>query len=225
MAIKNPRIDKDWREPIRRSEVSTDFSISLARVRWDFFATMTFAGNVPKPKKAYGLAWRWLQEYAVHCRVPYKRLLIALRGEEGEERGRFHFHCLLGGTATRNYQTTLHYLEWLWKSHTGGARVEVRQYDCALAGADYICKCLNPKVGLGANQYELSKYNFANSVTLSSSVIRLIAGIDESGLRRGGNGHMKKQGGATTFPLQSGRDALCDETPRMAAGMVVSGLA
>jgi hypothetical protein len=39
---------------------------------------------------------------------------------------------------------------------------------------------------LGKNAYELDKYSFANTVTLSSSVIRLIAGIDESGERRCG---------------------------------------
>ena len=58
--------------------------ISLARIQWDIFATLTFAGNVPKPNVAYGLAWRWLQELAKVYGVPYKRLLIALRGEEGE---------------------------------------------------------------------------------------------------------------------------------------------
>ena len=177
---KNPRIDRDWREPIRKSEVATDFCLSLARIEWDVFATMTFAGNVPRTSIAYGLAFRWLQETAKICRVPYNRLLIALRGEEGEFKGRFHFHCLVGGTATRNYHSLTHQMEHLWKISTGGARVEVRQYDRALASADYVCKCL------GANQYELNKYSFANSVTLSASVIRLITAIDASGERRGG---------------------------------------
>jgi hypothetical protein len=66
------------------------------------------------------------------------------------------------------------------KLQSGGARVDVRQYDRSLAGADYVCKCL------GANAYELNKYSFANTVTLSASVIRLIAGIDASGDRRCG---------------------------------------
>jgi hypothetical protein len=127
---------------------------------------------------AYGLAFRWLQELAKKCGVPYKRLLIALRGEEGEANGRFHFHCLVGGTTTRNYHTLQHQAEWLWKIQCGGARVDVRQYDRSLAGAEYVCKCL------GANAYELNKYSFANTVTLSASVIRLIAGIDASGDRR-----------------------------------------
>ena len=65
LMAKNPRIDRDWREPIRKSEVSTDFGLSLARIQWDAFATLTF-------------------------------------------KGRFHFHCLLGGTATRNYHSLIH---------------------------------------------------------------------------------------------------------------------
>jgi hypothetical protein len=66
---KNPRKDREWRDPIRKSEIATDFGISLARIQWDFFATPTFAGNVPKPQIAYGLAWRWLQELAKVCGV------------------------------------------------------------------------------------------------------------------------------------------------------------
>jgi hypothetical protein len=148
MASKNPRIDRDWREPIRRSEVAVDFGVSLARIQWDLFATLTFAGHtVPHRKIAYGLAFRWLQELAKKCGRPYNRLLIALRGEEGEENGRFHFHCLVGGTLTRNYHTLIHQAGWLWKIQTGGARVDVRQYDRSLAGAEYMVKCF------GANAY------------------------------------------------------------------------
>ena len=177
---RNPRIDRDLRTSIRKSEVATDFGLTLARIQWDVFATMTFAGNVPKPKIAYGLAYRWLQETAKVSGVPYNRLLIALRGEVGEATGRFHFHCLVGGTATRNYHTLGHQLEHLWKVSTGGARVDVRQYDRSRAGAEYICKCL------GANAYELNKFNFADTVTLSASVCRLITAIDASGDRRCG---------------------------------------
>jgi len=181
MASKNPRIDRDWRDPIRRSEIATDFGLTLARIQWDLFATLTFAGRtVLQPKIAYGLAFRWLQELAKKCGRPYNRLLIALRGEEGEENGRFHFHCLVGGTLTRNYHTLLHQAEWLWKIQTGGARVDVRQYDRSLAGAEYLVKCL------GANPYELNKFSFADTVTLSSSIFRLIAAMDRVYERRRG---------------------------------------
>ena len=214
---KNPRIDRDWREPIRRSEVSTDYGLTLARIRWDVFATLTFAGNVPRTQIAYGLAFRWLQETAKICRVPYNRLLIALRGEVGEVNGRFHFHCLVGGTATRNYVTLQHQLEHLWKSMSGGARVEVRQYDSSLAGAIYIAKCL------GANAYELNKYSFANTVTLSKSVVRLITAMDLVWERRRGkdtckNGLVTKAAGFNQAVPATSR--LYDETASQGAGMV-----
>src|ERR1035438_4408641 len=70
---KNPRMDRDWRDPIRKSETATDFGLSLARIQWDFFATPTFKGNVPRTNIAYGMAYRWLQEIAKVCGVPYNR--------------------------------------------------------------------------------------------------------------------------------------------------------
>jgi hypothetical protein len=213
---KNSRIDKDWREPIRRSEIATDFGITLARIQWDFFATPSFKGNVPHTNICYGMAFRWLQELAKVCGVPYNRLLIALRGEEGEKNGRFHFHCLVGETATRNYHTLEHQAEWLWKTISGGARVDVRQYDRSRAGADYISKCL------GANEYELGKYSFANTVTLSSSVRRCIAAMDRVYERRG-DLHMCKNGLVAKAPgfnqVVPGVSNLCDETVSVAAGI------
>jgi hypothetical protein len=177
---RNPRIDRNWRDPWSRSERLTDFALVLARVEWDLFCSPTFKGSVPRPSIAYGLVYRWCQDLAKHCQVPYKHLLLGIRGELGEKNGRFHLHCLVGGTNTRNYESLCHYGEWLWKRSTGGARIDVRRYDRSQAGAEYICKCL------GANAYELSKYNLALDVTLSDSVIRLITGIDSSGERRGG---------------------------------------
>ena len=176
---KNPRIDSNWRDRWSRSERLADFALILSRVQWDFFCSPTFKGSVPRPSIAYGLVFRWCQDLAKHCQVPYNRLLLGIRGELGEQNGRFHPHCLIGGTHTRNYESLAHYAEWLWKRSTGGARIDVRQYDRSQAGADYICKCL------GANLYELNKYNLALDVTLSDSVIRLITGIDSSGERRG----------------------------------------
>jgi len=207
---KNPRIDPDWHKPIWKSEVGTDFGISLARVPWEYFATHSFKGKVPRPNIAYGMAYRWLQDTAKICAVPYNRLLIALRGELGEQHGRFHFHCLVGGTATRNYHTLQFRLIGLWKLISGNARVDVRQYDRSQAGAEYVAKCL------GANAYELNKYSFADTVTLSASVIRLIASLDARGERRCGldrrkDGLVTKAAGHNPSGVP-GASNLCDET-------------
>ena len=179
MSSYNPRPDPDALLKIRKAVASQDYAITLARIRWDFFATLTFAGTVPRESIAYGLAFRWLRGVAEACDVkPYKRLISALRGEFGELGGRFHFHCLVGGTNTRNYITAGHALEHRWKVITNGGRVEVRQYNRTLAGAEYVSKCL------GANDYEAKKYAFANSVTLSHSVYRIVAGLDATMERR-----------------------------------------
>jgi hypothetical protein len=165
------------------------------------------------------MIFRLLQDFASVESVPYKRLLIALRGETGEKNGRFHFHFLVGGTTTRNNHATQYRLEHLWKTITGGARVDVRQYDRTKAGAEYIGKCL------GANTYELNKYSFADTVTLSSSVIRLIACLDERGDRRCGfnnrkNGAVVKTAGGCMTPTAS---SLNDET--LSCGSDTTGFA
>lgn len=191
---KNPRADRNWQESILARERSADFGFTLGRIKWDIFSTLTFQGTLPRPSICYGQAWRWLREVAEVCGVPYKSLLIALRGEHGESRGRFHFHCLVGGTSARNIITLAHRAEHLWKVANRGARVEVRPYDSTQAGAEYIAKCL------GANAYELNKFNLADSVTLSASVYRVIEIAERIGDRHC-RMHTCKNGGAMSPPL------------------------
>ena len=164
----NPRADYQWREAFRQRERLGDFAWTLSRIDWDIFSTLTFTNPVPRPHTCYGLAWQWCRALSEVGKVPYKNLLIALRGEQGEATGRFHFHCLVGGTATRNTISLCHQASYLWKGLARMARTDVRPYDRSRAGADYISKCL------GANEYELGKYSLADKVTLSRSVLRLI---------------------------------------------------
>lgn len=201
---RNPRPDRDWQKPWKKAEVGSAFAFTLARLEWDIFATLTFKGTLPRPAICYGMAYRWLRSIANAESVPYNHLLIALRGEEGEENGRFHFHCLVGGTSTRNNHTMRFRSIQQWKIIAGNPRVDVREYNRVLAGAEYVCKCL------GANLYELNKFNIANETTLSASVYRLIAAIDASGDRRCRQ-HNRKNG-----VVQIGAQApsmICDETP------------
>ena len=116
------------------------------------------------------MAWhgKWRRALGEVAKVPDNRLLIALRGELGEEHGRFHFHALVGGTTARNMTTFCHQAFWHWRRIAGCPRTEVRPYIRSLAGADYICKCL------GANAYEVGKFNWADQVTLSRSVFTLV---------------------------------------------------
>lgn len=108
-------------------ESSDILAYTLARIRWDVFGSLTFAGKVPRPRLAYGHAWRHLRWAAELNGRPYGRLLIALRQELGELNGRFHFHYLLGGTETCNAITLSHQLERAWKVQTG-AMADIRAY-------------------------------------------------------------------------------------------------
>jgi hypothetical protein len=156
------------------------YAYTLARVRWDVFGTLTFR-SVPSTKKAYGRAWAFMREAAELVQRPYSQLLIVLRAEFGEMTGRFHFHFLLGGTQTRNAITLSHQLEHRWFGLFGqGSISKCRPYDRSRAGVAYVTKCLG-KENWGANEYELGKFNLADTVTLSRSVFRVIRDTDRMG--------------------------------------------
>ena len=156
------------------------YAYSLARIRWDVFGTLTFR-SVPSAKRAYGRAWALMRLAAELVQRPYSQLLIALRAEYGEMTGRFHFHFLLGGTQTRNAITLAHQLEHRWFGLFGqGAIGKCRAYDRSRAGVAYVTKCLR-QGAWGANDYELRKFNLADTVTLSRSVFRVIRSLDRMG--------------------------------------------
>ena len=156
------------------------YAYSLARIRWDIFGTLTFR-SVPSAKRAYGRAWALMRRAAGLVQRPYSQLLIALRAEVGEMTGRFHFHFLLGGTQARNTITLAHQLEHRWFGLFGqGAISKCRPYDRSRAGVAYVTKCLS-QGAWGANDYELRKFNLADTVTLSRSVFRVIRSLDRMG--------------------------------------------
>ena len=156
------------------------YAYSLARIQWDVFGTLTFR-SVPSPKRAYGRAWAHMRQAAELVERPYSQLLIALRAELGEMGGRFHFHYLLGGTWTRNAIALAHQLEHRWFGMFGqGAIAKCRAYDRSRAGVEYVTKCLEEGVW-GANEYELRKYNLADTVTLSRSVVLVIEDLERMG--------------------------------------------
>src|SRR5262245_59570863 len=156
------------------------YAYTLARVRWYVFGTLTFR-SVPSRKIAYGRAWALMRRAAGLVQRPSSQLLIALRAELGEMAGRFHFHSLLGGTQTRYAITLAHQLEHRWFGLFGqGAISKCRAYDTSRAGVAYVTKCLSEGTW-GANDYELRKFNLADTVTLSRSVFRVIRDLDRMG--------------------------------------------
>jgi hypothetical protein len=191
----NPRADHFWKEKLQKRERFADFAYTLARIDWQLFTTHTFKNPMPRLSVQYDMYYRWLYQVSKVSKVPYGRILMALRGENGERGGRHHFHSLLGGVATGNIMTLRSQMMRLWKMTSGNADGDFRIYDGSLAGADYICKCLT-----GANEYELNKYSLAEETTLSKSVFRVVRTLDEMADRRCGklnrkNGQVSNVGG------------------------------
>ena len=164
---------------IHRRERFADFAHTLARVEWQFFNTHTFGNPLPKAYVRGSMFWRWARDVSEISKVPYKNLLIALRGEQGEIGARPHFHSLVGGVPTCNLMSLRSQMFRSWKMITGNADGDFRLYDRSLAGADYVCKALG-----GANSYEINKFSIADETTLSDSVTSLIRVLDAKGDRR-----------------------------------------
>lgn len=81
-----------------------------------------------------------------------------------------------------NEVTLAHQLEHRWFGLFGqGAISKHRPYDRSRAGVAYVMKCLNEGTW-GANDYELRKFNLADTVTLSRSVFRVNRNLDRMGV-------------------------------------------
>ena len=202
----NPRADHFWKEKLQKRERFADYAYTLARIDWQFFTTHTYKNPMPRLSVQYDIYYRWLYQVSKVSKVPYGRILMALRGENGERGGRHHFHSLLGGVATCNIMTLRSQMMRLWKITSGNADGDFRIYDRSLAGAEYVCKALT-----GANEYELNKYSLAEETTLSKSVFRVVRTLDEMADRRCGklnrkNGQVQKLAGHKT-PAQNELDA------------------
>ena len=135
---------------------------------------------MPRQETRFGMFYQWKREVSKISGNPQNRLLVALRAEVGEKGGRPHFHCLLGGVHSANIMALRSQLYRAWLIISNGSAADVRIYDRSLAGADYICKCL------GANAYELNKFNIADETTLSESVFHVVRILGEMSERRCG---------------------------------------
>ena len=84
-------------------------------------------------------------------------------------------------TSARNAITLAHQLEHRWFGLFGQDAIsKCRAYDRSRAGVAYVTKCLTEGTW-GANEYELRKFNLADTVTLSRSVFRMIRSVDRMG--------------------------------------------
>lgn len=145
---------------------------TLSRINWEVFGTLTFKALKPVPL-LYSYVWRLVRHVSDISGRPYRELLVAVRLERGEIGGRPHFHILLGGSKAPNLQTLgFQCVDW-WKKTLDGSRVEFRPYIPCGSAQEYLIKECGWTY-LGANGYEVGKFDQADDVTLSRSVFRCL---------------------------------------------------
>lgn len=182
------------------------YAHNLSLINWQLFGTLTFRDLAPT-NRLWACAWLHFQRMARQTCTPYGKLLICLRYELGEHGERPHFHYLMGGTPWRNHRALAHACQAEWRSRTGSI-VEVRPYDRDQSGAGYVVKCL------GANEYERRKFDTANQVEVSDSVLALMKRIrigvhaQDARIAQDGNGQVANldTGGDSFGPLPGVKD-------------------
>lgn len=176
------------------AQASKGFAFSLSLLPWDVFSTLTFKNPLPNERCRWRLAWRHLHQVSESLGVPYSRLLIALRSEHGELGDRPHFHFLIGECGASNNHTLAFEMAYQWKLLSQGHAVN-RAYDSGLAGPDYIEACLG-----GGNVYELGKFNRADRLELSVSVLNRVRSSLRRGVQNSANQATGKNMGAAEVP-------------------------
>jgi len=130
----------------------------------------------------YRHVFQHLEDIARFAGIRFSGMLWAFRIERGEVGGRLHVHYLAGDLNLSNVHAFCHRAEHAWKRQTGGARVEVRPFNRALAGPEYISKCVNVALNESANTFEVQKFGLAEAVVVSAGVVRIL----QHHLRRSG---------------------------------------
>jgi hypothetical protein len=135
-------------------------------VRWQFFASLTFAGDVPPESIRQEMLFAWLHWFhRLECKkgkqTRRSEILWLLREELGEIGARLHYHLLLGGLSNHlvNKRTAMASCSEWERLHGGSARNYI--YDVHSDGAAYVLKGLTSAEvdsALGAVNYEQGKF-------------------------------------------------------------------
>lgn len=169
--------------------------LALTRIQWSYFVTLTFGTSwrtMPQ-SRVLKIVFKWLRVVAkIHGADWDTQWLWAVRGELGEQTGRFHLHVLLGihgKPLVPNSKSTRFRMMSLWEKF-GGGMARIRAYSDTLEGVGYILKGLDdnwttrgdhtgyaaPRSAEGADCYEVGRFDPRScDVMVGHTVIRLLA--------------------------------------------------
>jgi len=162
----------------------------LSRAPWDFFATLTYSGQVPSTTLRLKMWAGYVRNVERSLRLPEGRSLWCYRAEQGEQGQRWHLHYLWGGMPPRfvNERTCLVLMAIAESRGYGISRVRV--FNANLPGVEYVLKGTTSR-----NVYEVNRFGSTNEqgVTLSPGLrARLMRdGYGKPGIRRDTRGEQR----------------------------------
>lgn len=143
----------------------------LSRIHWTLFSTLTFVGQeVPRPQVRCKMLFQWLRQCAKLEGIPFELFVFLAREEQGEIGGRYHFHCLTGGSRSSlaqagtpwgNVKSLAYAFENVWRNSCGKSAgiAQVRAFDPSLSGVSYVLKGLSDEWStIEANNFEVARF-------------------------------------------------------------------
>jgi hypothetical protein len=188
----------------RKHSHATELELITRYPHWEFFGTLTFKGDVaPTSRVRFKSAFAFLRESARLGGQDFSRLVWVLRDEQGEKTGRAHFHYLLARSRLALNPSSNFRLMHLWEKRIGGGYSRCAVFNRALAGAEYVTKCLSGEGALEAHAYELDKFGWTErppilSHSLTSHLSRITRRSGAIGTDRESSAFGEERGRSTT---------------------------
>ena len=145
---------------------------ALRKLRWQLFATLTFAPAIPSARTRTSLVFAWLRDVSGYPRFfHFKDLLWVFRYECGRG-GRGHFHLCIAGLPARAIESnSREALSAMWTARTRGL-ADVAEYDPARDGVGYMLKIAPRRINERAGVLSRG-WDDRCEPTLSVSVLKL----------------------------------------------------
>lgn len=156
---------------------SGEVNIMCSYRHWGIFGSLTFGVAIPSAGACRKQVFAHLYDSAKLLRVPFRRLVWAIRQEHGERGGRLHYHVLIGSYQANITPGHCFTLNSMWENRRGCGFARHHVFDKSLQGVAYVTKCLTGDSTVAGDFYESAKFGFESSdLTLSDSLLRVVGG-------------------------------------------------
>lgn len=122
----------------RQREPTMPEAFFLRKIQWQYFITLTFAGEEMPRGRRLKLVFAFLRRLSKYSKTHFLLMKWFMRWERGTKTGRGHYHICVAHLRT----TPLDLSEWAttWWSAKAKAKADIQTYVDGLGGIDYCLK-------------------------------------------------------------------------------------